>query len=78
MSGSESGDWLNVTLLCISILGLVVSCCTPFITALANIVTFAGFRVIRDRLSNKQESTVSNGISADSQLVCKFQRNDDV
>lgn len=61
---------LEIAGVSISILGLVVACCTPCITAGANLLLFAGFRMIKMYLSPRAPPAA---ISTDSALVCHFQ-----
>lgn len=63
-----------MAVLIISMLGLMAACCTPVMTALANVIVFAGFRLIRDYIS--PEKTQGGSISAESTLVCHFRSGD--
>lgn len=70
---SDESTWMQIAVLIMSAIGLVAACCTPCMTALANVIMFAGFRMIRDYLSPPSSS---GSISADSTLVCHFRPPD--
>lgn len=70
---SDQSTWMEIAVLVMSGLALIAACCTPCMTALGNIIMFAGFRIIRDRLAPRTSS--SNAIGTDSKLVCTFQND---
>ena len=70
---SDESTWMQVAVLIMSALGLVAACCAPCMTALANVILFAGFRMIRDYLA--PPSNISS-INTDSTLVCHFKPPD--
>lgn len=63
--------WMQILILIMSGIGLLVTCCTPVMTALANVIVFAGFRFVRDKISTSNNSS-SSSITTDSTLVCHF------
>lgn len=67
---SEEATWMEIAVVIMSALALVAACCTPCMTAAGNVILFAGFRWIRDKLS---PPAPANAISSDSKLVCTFQ-----
>lgn len=71
---SNDSSWMEIAVLIISAMGLIAACCAPYITALANVMMFAGFRLIRDRFT---PPAPANAISTDSTLVCHFKPSED-
>jgi len=67
---SDTALAISICTLVISMIGLFVACCTPVMTALANVIMFGGFKFIRDRLS---PHAPNNAIGTGSTMVCKFQ-----
>lgn len=67
---SDTAFVISICTLVISMVGLFVACCTPVMTALANVIMFGGFKYIRDRLVPRAPN---NTIGTESVMVCKFQ-----
>jgi hypothetical protein len=70
----EGSGWMQILLLIVSVIGLITTCCTPVMTALANVIVFAGFKIIRDKISTNDAGGTS--ITSDSTLVCHFRPSD--
>lgn len=63
-------DVVAISTLVLTATAAVAACCAPCMTALANVIAFAGFRALRNYL---QPPAAPASISTNSQLVCKFE-----
>lgn len=63
-------DVVAISTLVLTAIAAIAACCAPCMTALSNVIVFAGFRALRHYL---QPPAVPAAISTNSQLVCKFE-----
>lgn len=60
---------IEVLTLVFAIVSLVVACCTPLLTAVANVIIFGALRSVKLYLAPKAPPSA---ITHDDQLVCHF------
>lgn len=52
-----------------AIISMLIACCTPLVTACANIIVFGALRTVKLYLAPEPPTS---GITRDDQLVCEF------